>query len=1166
MEDTWDQRLPEGGWPVYAAGTNFVTVSKQLNVGLATDGNGCIDTAAGTGNITGFYNGANDLYSTFELMVPDGVYVIRLASHWCSYRDKLAKGFCYDLSGGTAYQKTSTNVWGVYDANGIWIEQKEITVTVSGGDVYIGDFVVMDLAPPAQIRSGADTWQPIGCYLYDGTANPLGQGNTDINSQTYQGVSVEKALVDYGIASAGTGTYETMCTSDHNGFWFGIAGKGGQEANTFDITVYQVGASPGYSILAFRLPNIFVGTLTQLFEKTLEQINFSGPSSYSYQLVAGCITTQVPWARQRCSTILDGQVEDSLGNLVQGALAIYQSGRVGESQQNGDLQIVAWGDMVTPNVVNFGLPPQPNGALIQSDGSRIVDNVVVNLSPACLPIYPNGQIISGIFIFPFAENSGTNPPPYSPTAKYPLPDFIVDEQNAPSIKARKRGGNYTDVIRLSDVAGRQSTCIRAYELYIPFVTEDIGKYGIEDFSGVVYPPNTFRYGKPLIKWVLAANTVFPSWVSTIQWMRTKNSIYGRYLQFVANQVTYLSATAQGDIPEIQTSFLNADAVAIKVSLTNIIDYKSQNPDSFVSYTYQAGDRFRLIYDRSVTPINGINDFEITSYDSTTQSILLKTEGFAQPIQSGTLFEIFNPKSVATEDEQIYYEVGEVVNVVNGIPAQFSGVFTNGDTYWRSRVMIVNDDATKFTSAYYSVIEDASISDFYLSEAQDIGRIGIIDNNFREVRRPMLLKASNQFIPSTAINGLSSFEALNEKELDRNSGAIKMLVSVNQTVVAVSTLRETSNYIQVVTFQQATQGQGVLAIADQFFGTQYPHSKTLGTDLPATIVTNDSKIWGWINQRANVWKYKGDGEDTISDLKMINYFQGLQQDGVTDAVATYYRYTKEYIITLWRKYQYEVTGIISITPEGRIYLVSLPFVNGTPLPKVGENITVQCLLGGVWVNKEVVVNTVDVYPDGTAVTFSTVAIDDFNNAQQLNVVYSLPETIAWFDGEGGERWVTFYSFTPEAYSMIGSELMAFKDGEPWVQDKNPAYNNFFGVQYDTRVTPVFNLNPEFLKVWNTVVLQTKQDNNACDWSVPVITNDNNQLSRLNKAGWVKKGETFYAPFKRDLNDLTVAPNLRISQGRALRSSTLTCEMINDYNGEMSLYLWSANVTNSERTSK
>ena len=602
------------------------------------------------------------------------------------------------------------------------------------------------------------------------------------------------------------------------------------------------------------------------------------------------------------------------------------------------------------------------------------------------------------------------------------------------------------------------------------------------------------------------------------------------------------------------------------TIKNKVDNATQNPTSTISYSYIAGDRLRLIYDRSLNPINGLNDFEVTSYDPTTLSLLVKTEGFTQEILSGTVFEVFNPKSVATEDEQLYYEVGEVINITNGTPDTFSGILTNGDTYWRGRVITVNDEATKFASAYPVVIEDASVSDFYISQAQDIGRIGIIDDNFREVRRPMLLKASNQFIPSTAINGLSSFEALNEKELDRNSGAIKMLVSVNQTVVAVSTLRETSNYIQVVTFQQATQGQGVLAIADQFFGTQYPHSKTLGTDLPATIVTNDSKIWGWINQRANVWKYKGDGEDTISDLKMINYFQGLQQDGVTDAVATYYRYTKEYIITLWRKYQYAVTGVISITPEGRIYLVSLPFVNGTPLPKAGENITVQCLLGGVWVNKEVVVNTVDVYPDGTAVTFSTVAIDDFNNAQQLNVVYSLPETIAWFDGEGGERWVTFYSFTPEAYSMIGSELMAFKDGEPWIQDKNPVYNNFFGVQYDTRVTPVFNLNPEFLKVWNTVVLQTKQDNNACDWSVPVITNDNNQLSRLNKAGWVKKGETFYAPFKRDLNDLTVAPNLRISQGRALRSSTLTCEMINDYNGEMSLYLWSANVTNSERTSK
>jgi len=194
-------------------------------------------------------------------------------------------------------------------------------------------------------------------------------------------------------------------------------------------------------------------------------------------------------------------------------------------------------------------------------------------------------------------------------------------------------------------------------MYVPFITEDIGKYQIEDFAGAIYPANTFKYGKPSIKWVLDPTTVFPTWATTFQWMRVKNSIYGRYLQWVANQVTYLSATLTATTPEIETNFQNLNAVAIKISLKNITDYYASNNDSLVGYNYEAGDRLRLIANRTLTNYQGLTDFEITSYDTTTQSVIIKPDGFSSELQSGMLFEIFNPKSVATVDEQIFYEVG-----------------------------------------------------------------------------------------------------------------------------------------------------------------------------------------------------------------------------------------------------------------------------------------------------------------------------------------------------------------------------------------------------------------------------------------------------------------------------------------------------------------------------
>jgi len=118
METDFDQRIPEGGFPVYLAGTDFLSISRQIDVGLVTDQIGALDTSQSSFKTSiGDYlqpSLNNDLFSGFEIKnVPAGKYVIRLASHWCSFGNKLDKGGAYDLLKGRGYQRTSTNVWAV---------------------------------------------------------------------------------------------------------------------------------------------------------------------------------------------------------------------------------------------------------------------------------------------------------------------------------------------------------------------------------------------------------------------------------------------------------------------------------------------------------------------------------------------------------------------------------------------------------------------------------------------------------------------------------------------------------------------------------------------------------------------------------------------------------------------------------------------------------------------------------------------------------------------------------------------------------------------------------------------------------------------------------------------------------------------------------------------
>lgn len=1233
MQDTFDQRIPEGGFPVYAAGTDYFTVSKQKNVGLTALSNGALDISNGTlTNSIGAYlypPNSKDLYSEFELLVPaNSTYVIRLASHWCSFgvngEDKLKKGYMYDLSGGRGYQKTSTNVWSFIDPIGIQHKTKEWTVSVGSSDVFIGDFIVADLAPPydadfdgsyGSFGKSYVGWQMINGYL---VCDSNDTGAQNVNSQDFIGVPIEKAIVTFSarggfvstsdvyprfdgvVTSAKTqlssdltndivlydfdaGWGET-CITDHNGYWFGIGGAAISKAglalqndfsflgnwNFFPIGALQTNKSQANNIWDIRIPNsqLYVGSLSDYYNRTMSSVNYNGYTSATPPLVHCVVAATTASARQNGETIIDGSVIDSVSlSGISGISAIYQNGSTSTSVADGSFSIPCWSDLLTPNIGRFSLSFNPI-----SDDNRIVDSLIIVGDTACNITYTNGQF-QLLLITPF-DSAATG---YNITKHFIANAFLINEANNPSIKAHKRGGNYTYAGRLYDDAGRLCSCFFLFETYVPFITEDIGKYGIENFDGLVYPANTFRYGKPSVKWVLDSTTVFPTWAKTFQLMRVKNSIYGRYLQWVANQVTYLSATKTTSTPEIKTAFQNSDAVAIKISISNILGYYSNNNDSNVGYTYQAGDRVRLIADRSLKNYSSANfasiqgnitDFEVTSYDSATQELIVKPNGFALEIQSGCLFEIFNPKSVETTDEQIFYEVGEVVKVNNGIPETFSGVLTNGDTYWRGRTIIVNDDATKFASAYPVVIEDASVSDFYPSEAQDIGRIGIIDDKFKQVLSPMLMMCSNPFLPGTASNGLSSFEALNEKELDRANGSIKRLLTKNNTVIAVSTERETSNYIQVVTFKQAGSGDGVLAIANQYFGTEYPHAKRLGSDLPASVLINDGVAFGFQSKRGETWKFQGDGELTISEAKMLNYFYQLELDGVSDACAVYDRKHEEYILTVWRNYH--KIGIIQNaipTTGGQNLVLQCSFIEDSALPVIGGEITLQKFDSGKWI--DVLVTVVSTGVSGIYSTVTVFVADDilYEVGKAVNLLYTRPETVSWFNGtetDNNQRWLTFYDFTPECYSQMGSETVMFEDGKIWLSGVGVGYNKFFGKQYETKITLVFNQNMELNKTWNALWLSQIQADKKCNWRSDRITNEYSQLSRLNNKGFVPKEKTWYVDFKRDLTD-AVTPN-PILNGRRLRSSSLTVEMSNNYTGEIILNWAKANYTLSERTSR
>lgn len=102
-------------------------------------------------------------------------------------------------------------------------------------------------------------------------------------------------------------------------------------------------------------------------------------------------------------------------------------------------------------------------------------------------------------------------------------------------------------------------------------------------------------------------------------------------------------------------------------------------------------------------------------------------------------------------------------------------------------------------------------------------------------------------------------------------------------------------------------------------------------------------------------------------------------------------------------------------------------------------------------------------------------------------YSPAQTLI-FDEEGN-KFETFASFHPENMVTCGTVLVTYKDGQAWTHDDEPNYNNFFGVQYDSDITFVFNKNELDKKTFLTIEEVASQA-----WDCPEIITGSNSFGK------------------------------------------------------------------------
>lgn len=274
------------------------------------------------------------------------------------------------------------------------------------------------------------------------------------------------------------------------------------------------------------------------------------------------------------------------------------------------------------------------------------------------------------------------------------------------------------------------------------------------------------------------------------------------------------------------------------------------------------------------------------------------------------FEILNPaKKVETP---LMYEIGKVYDVVNaGTDArafQVNHNFIYGDCYY-SAYHSAQGLLSGFTDVVYDIRigrEDNSVSYALLSpiadpdragspikldeegnpiptdpqsglywdyKADGRGRVTVEVPNQKELKRGNQVRFSRTFIQDSLVNGLSNFPEENKHATSSDRGDIVKLVSSNERVlVAVHTRSITSLYINQ-RFINSGEGAAFLAQTDSVIGDDRKLLLNYGTQHPESVITHDSRVYGFDSIMSEPWRRSQDGITPLAlTFGMKTYFE------------------------------------------------------------------------------------------------------------------------------------------------------------------------------------------------------------------------------------------------------------------------------------------------------
>ena len=505
-----------------------------------------------------------------------------------------------------------------------------------------------------------------------------------------------------------------------------------------------------------------------------------------------------------------------------------------------------------------------------------------------------------------------------------------------------------------------------------------------------------------------------------------------------------------------------------------------------------------------------------------------------------------------------------------------GAATNiekGDVWYKSRVMFKGNEVLGFNISS-EWVEDYYANDFIDSDSWDKGRVWAYSEDNKQIRRKATVYNTQPFFSDTNFNGLSTIYLSQTPffDYDQSFGSIQAIRSHNDGLVL---WKENKVSLAPVDRRiiESTDGGQISTTSDTVLGEERFYAGDYGIGLNPESLSGGDGRWYWLDpKRGKFLRLSNDGITPVSDYKMRSYFYRetklyQQNYGGAKFFGGYDRENEEAIIT----FPQVTSGAIVVTPSQTPVISPLPnstevsgnifttvdVQQGTPKTRTWSSETrTWAEIDETWdqwggaeydtseiaergiveVPADKISNsaepiyvtyktaTGDVVARGTLnidesrIEVPTTGTDPAHPIAVTTTTAGTAECVAFY--EPANRWSTFYSFTPEMFAVISNIFVSWKDGALYVHNGNTTRNNFYGVQYNSEISPIVNDAPYDAKMFFAAGLES-----TTTWDA-VFTTDLNTAS-ADETRWVDKEGTYYTDIPMCYSGTTVSNIIGLS---------------------------------------